>query len=87
MSDQEQIVEQVARLIDPGAWVVRYLGPNGADYQAGDQAAAREIAQNIVQGLGLHEEHAQPYTYQHGSNAGKTIISTRLVTDWKEDAQ
>lgn len=84
---EDQIIEQVARLIDPGAWVVRYLGPNGADYQAGDQAAAREIAQNIVQGLGLREEHRVCMEcLMTICDCGKPR-EARLVTDWQEDRQ
>jgi hypothetical protein len=78
---EDQIIERVARLIDPGAWGVGYIGAHAADYQAGDQADARKIAQNIIQGLGLHEERT------HRDIEPCRSYWTRLVTDWQEDTQ
>lgn len=87
---EDQIVERVARLILPDKKLWDGTGVGHAYEPENVERLTRKAmsqARRVVQGLGLHEEHEQPYTYQHGANAGQTVASTRLVTDWQEDLQ
>jgi hypothetical protein len=82
-----QIIEQVARLIDPGAWgrprVLDLCTFDGVPSSDWEQRIARESARRVVQGLGLHEEDV------HGARRSMFAPEgwTRLVTDWQEDTK